>query len=147
MYSFLPEKVWVLLVVVYPSWVRKCDGKRGPVFVETILEAWSMAPDVLPLAFFIQSLEKRHGRSIVRLCIPDLARTCGSMLATQYQFLVALFRTFCFCFSLSRKYMMPLPNFVFTADYQNRSVGPTLFPEMRLSLQSVAMWIYAKSFV
>ena len=50
-------------------------------------------------------------------------------------------------FSFIRKYMMPLPNFVFTADYQNRSVGPTLFPEMRLSLQSVAMWIYAKSCV
>jgi hypothetical protein len=105
-----------------------------------------MAPDVLPSAFF-QILEKRHGRSTVRLCIPDLARPSGCILATQYQFLVALFWAFCFCFSLSRKYMMPLPNFVFTADYQNRSVGPTLFPEMRLSLQAVAMWIYAKSCV
>jgi hypothetical protein len=40
--------------------------------------------------------------------------------------------------------VMPLPNFIFTTGYQN-CVGPTLFPEMRLSLRVVVMWIYAQS--
>lgn len=58
-----------------------------------------------------------------------------------WRFLGLLFLLFSF-----KKVHEPLPNFIFTAGYRNR-VGPTLFPKMRLSLQAVVMWMYAKSFV
>lgn len=92
-----------------------------------------MACHVLPSAFF-QNLEEHNGRIVARFRVPEfqLEQVVGFWLpdtSSWWRFLGLSFMLF----SFKTKYTVPLPNFVFTADCRNR-VGPTLFPETRLSL-------------
>lgn len=114
----IDRKACVLLAICFGCLMRW--KARSPLLVETISEARSTAWQFLPSAVLV---------FVSALHSPDFARTSGWFLATPYQFLAAFFFcAFCFCFSLSRKYVMPLLNFIFTVGYQNCVGPPYLIP-------------------